>query len=253
MKSLTEENYLKAIFHLIDEDNYFTINELSKLLNIKMPSVNSMMKKFMQKNWVIYESYKPIKLTDLGKKEAALIVRKHRLTEMFLVEKMGFGWESVHEIAEQLEHVHSEVFFDKMDELLNNPKVDPHGEPIPNKEGNIIEQNFLKLSKCKVNDKVILASVTESSDDFLTYLSSRNMNLNSQITILEIEKYDQSMSILCNGEIKILSKIVCDKILVNKYNPQNEISKITKRNVQKNNGIKIGKAVQKTAFIFYKS
>ena len=216
MKSLTEENYLKAIFHLIDEDNCFTINELSKLLNIKMPSVNSMMKKFMQKNWVIYESYKPIKLTDLGKKEAALIVRKHRLTEMFLVEKMGFGWESVHEIAEQLEHVHSEVFFDKMDELLNNPKVDPHGEPIPNKEGNIIEQNFLKLSKCKVNDKVILASVTESSDDFLTYLSSRNMNLNSQITILEIEKYDQSMSILCNGEIKILSKIVCDKILVNK-------------------------------------
>ena len=138
MKSLTEENYLKAIFHLIDEDNCFTINELSKLLNIKMPSVNSMMKKFMQKNWVIYESYKPIKLTDLGKKEAALIVRKHRLTEMFLVEKMGFGWEAVHEIAEQLEHIHSEIFFDKMDEFLNYPKVDPPGEPIPDKEGNII-------------------------------------------------------------------------------------------------------------------
>ena len=204
MKSLTEENYLKAIFHLIDEDNFFTINELSKLLNIKMPSVNSMMKKFMQKNWVIYESYKPIKLTDLGKKEAALIVRKHRLTEMFLVEKMGFGWEAVHEIAEQLEHIHSEIFFDKMDEFLNYPK------------GNIIEQNLIKLSECKVHDEVILASVTESSDDFLTYLSSRNMNLNSQITILEIEKYDQSMSILCNGEIKILSRIVCDKILVNK-------------------------------------
>lgn len=216
MKSLTEENYLKAIFHLIDEDNCFTINELSKLLNIKMPSVNSMMKKFMQKNWVVYESYKPIKLTDLGKKEAALIVRKHRLTEMFLVEKMGFGWEAVHEIAEQLEHIHSEIFFDKMDEFLNYPKVDPHGEPIPDKEGNIIEQNLIKLSECKVHDEVILASVMESSDDFLTYLSSRNMNLNSQITILEIEKYDQSMSILCNGEIKILSRIVCDKILVNK-------------------------------------
>ncbi len=216
MKSLTEENYLKAIFHLIDEDNCFTINELSKLLNIKMPSVNSMMKKFMQKNWVIYESYKPIKLTDLGKKEAALIVRKHRLTEMFLVEKMGFGWEAVHEIAEQLEHIHSEIFFDKIDEFLNYPKVDPHGEPIPDKEGNIIEQNLIKLSECKVYDEVILASVTESSDDFLTYLSSRNMNLNSQITILEIEKYDQSMSILCNGEIKILSRIVCDKNFVNK-------------------------------------
>lgn len=135
---------------------------------------------------------------------------------MFLVEKMGFGWEAVHEIAEQLEHIHSEIFFDKIDEFLNYPKVDPHGEPIPDKEGNIIEQNLIKLSECKVHDEVILASVTESSDDFLTYLSSRNMNLNSQITILEIEKYDQSMSILCNGEIKILSRIVCDKILVNK-------------------------------------
>lgn len=214
MKSLTEENYLKAIFHLINKENSFTVNELSKMLNIKMPSVNSMMKKFAQKNWVIYESYKPIKLTNLGKKEAALIVRKHRLTEMFLVEKMGFGWEEVHEIAEQLEHIHSENLFNKMDELLCYPKIDPHGEPIPDKDGNIIQQNLMKLSECKVSDKVILTSVTESSDEFLTYLNLRKLSLNSKLEILEIEKFDQSMSILCNGETKILSKIVCDKILV---------------------------------------
>ena len=217
MKSLSEENYLKAIFHLIDDKNTFTVNELSRLLGIKMPSVNSMMKKFVQKNWVIYESYKPIILTDLGKKEAALIVRKHRLTEMFLVHKMGFGWEAVHQIAEQLEHIHSELFFDKMDELLNYPKIDPHGEPIPDKDGNIIQQNLMKLSECKAGDEVALASVTESSEAFLTYLSQRELQLNTKIKILKIEEYDHSMSVSFGiGKKKTLSKMVCDKILVEK-------------------------------------
>lgn len=217
MNSLNEENYLKAIFHLIDEKDTFTVNELSKILNIKMPSVNSMMKKFAQKNWVIYESYKPIRITDLGKKEAAQIVRKHRLTEMFLVEKMGFGWEVVHEIAEQLEHIHSEIFFDKMDELLNYPKVDPHGEAIPDKDGNIIKQNLMKLSECKEGEKVSLCSVTDSSDSFLTYLNQRKLSLNSKLKIIEIEKYDQSMKIEFDNKIETISKIVCDKILVEKY------------------------------------
>ena len=216
MKSLNEENYLKAIFHLIDKDDTFTVNELSKMLNIKMPSVNSMMKKFSQKNWVIYESYKPIKITALGKKEAAHVVRKHRLTEMFLVEKMGFGWEVVHEIAEQLEHIHSEIFFDKMDELLNYPKVDPHGEPIPDKQGNIIQQNLTKLSECKAGEVVILSAVIDSSDEFLTYLNHRNLSLNSELKILEVEKFDQSMKIEFDGKTETLSKMVCDKILVQK-------------------------------------
>ena len=216
MKSLNEENYLKAIFHLIDKDDTFTVNELSKMLNIKMPSVNSMMKKFSQKNWVIYESYKPIKITALGKKEAAHVVRKHRLTEMFLVEKMGFGWEVVHEIAEQLEHIHSEIFFDKMDELLNYPKVDPHGEPIPDKQGNIIQQNLTKLSECKAGNSAILSAVIDSSDDFLTYLNHRNLSLNSELKILEVERFDQSMKIEFDGKTETISKMVCDKILVQK-------------------------------------
>ena len=216
MKSLNEENYLKAIFHLIDKDDTFTVNELSKMLNIKMPSVNSMMKKFSQKNWVIYESYNPIKITALGKKEAAHVVRKHRLTEMFLVEKMGFGWEVVHEIAEQLEHIHSEIFFDKMDELLDYPKVDPHGEPIPDKQGNIIQQNLTKLSECKARETVILSAVIDSSDEFLTYLNHRNLSLNSELKILEVEKFDQSMKIEFSGKTETLSKMVCDKILVQK-------------------------------------
>ena len=145
MNSLTEENYLKALYHLINDNDEVSVNDLSRQLNIKMPSVNSMIKKFADKKWVKYESYKPIKLTESGKKEASLIVRKHRLTEMFLVEKMGFGWENVHVIAEQLEHIHSEVFFDKMDEILNYPKVDPHGEPIPDKDGNVISVSYTHL------------------------------------------------------------------------------------------------------------
>lgn len=148
--TLTEENYLKALFHLVDNEGKVTINELSKFLGVKMPSVNNMMKKFADKKWVIYETYKPLVVTDSGKREAALVVRKHRLTEMFLVKKMNFGWENVHEIAEQLEHVHSKVFFDKMDEILDYPKFDPHGEPIPDKDGNIIAQDLQKLSACKV-------------------------------------------------------------------------------------------------------
>lgn len=216
MNSLTEENYLKAIFHLLDSENQVTVNELSKFLQIKMPSVNSMMKKFADKDWVIYETYKPIKVTELGRKEAAIVVRKHRLTEMFLVEKMGFGWENVHEIAEQLEHVHSEDFFDKMDEILNFPKVDPHGEPIPDKDGIIITQNLKKLSECKVNDMVILTSVTISTDDFLNYLNQRNLALGAEILIKNIEKFDGSMQIEFSDRTEVLSKMVCEKLLVKK-------------------------------------
>lgn len=216
MNSLTEENYLKAIFHLLDPENQVTVNELSKFLQIKMPSVNSMMKKFADKNWVIYETYKPIRVTELGRKEAAIVVRKHRLTEMFLVEKMGFGWENVHEIAEQLEHVHSEDFFDKMDEILNFPKVDPHGEPIPDKDGIIITQNLKKLSECKINDMVILTSVTISTDDFLNYLNQRNLALGVDILIKNIEKFDGSMQIEFSDRTEVLSKMVCEKLLVKK-------------------------------------
>ena len=214
MISLTEENYLKAIFHLMNAENTVTINELSKFLYVKMPSVNNMMKKFAEKGWVIYESYKPLKITDSGKKQAALVVRKHRLTEMFLVEKMNFGWETVHEIAEQLEHIHSETFFDKMDELLNYPKYDPHGEPIPDKEGNIIAQDLKKLSSCEIGEQAIFTAVTITDDDFLSFLNEKKLVLGKKIKVLNIEKFDKSMLIKVQEEEIILSKMVCDKILV---------------------------------------
>lgn len=214
MNSLTEENYLKALYHLVNENDEVSVNDLSRQLNIKMPSVNSMIKKFADKNWVKYESYKPIRLTESGKKEASLIVRKHRLTEMFLVEKMGFGWENVHEIAEQLEHIHSELFFDKTDEILNYPKVDPHGEPIPDKDGNVIQPDLKKLSKCKENETVELASVTTSSEEFLNFLNKRNLSLGTEIKVLQREEFDQSMKVFYNNQEENFSKTVCDRLLV---------------------------------------
>lgn len=216
MITLTEENYLKAIFHLTEKNKTVYVNELSKFLNIKMPSVNSMMKKFAEKNWVIYESYKPLKITEEGRKQAALVVRKHRLTEMFLVKQMGFGWEQVHEIAEQIEHIKSEVFFDKIDELLDYPKTDPHGSPIPDKNGNIIQLNLYKLSECKAGQTVILKALSESSAEFLNFLNQKKLPLNTAITIRNIETFDKSMEVEYNQQTTTFSAVVCEKLLVEK-------------------------------------
>ncbi|MBS1548906.1 MAG: metal-dependent transcriptional regulator [Bacteroidetes bacterium] len=214
MNTLTEENYLKAFFHLANDKNEVAVNEISKFLQVKMPTVNNMMKKFAEKKWIVYESYKPIKITESGRKEAALVVRKHRLTEMFLVKIMNFGWETVHEIAEQLEHVHSPIFFDKMDEILQYPKVDPHGEPIPDKEGNIIAQDLIKLSQCQPGKTYVFSAVTISDDDFLTYLNEKKLHLGQLIHLKKIEKYDQSMTIEMDGSTEILSAMVCEKLLM---------------------------------------
>jgi DtxR family Mn-dependent transcriptional regulator len=190
MNSLVEENYLKAMFSLSKDSGEVNVNDLSKHLNIKMPTVTSMMKKLAIKKLVHYESYKPLRLTEKGKKEAALIIRKHRLTEMYLVEKMGFGWEQVHEIAEQIEHIKAPKFFTKMDELLNYPKLDPHGSPIPDKNGKIVSKAYSKLSEIKKGDSVIVAAVINASDEFLKFLNSREIHLGLKMKIKSIEPFD---------------------------------------------------------------
>lgn len=215
MISQTEENYLKALFFLTSIKGEATANELSKQLDIKMPTVNSMMKRLSEKGLVIYESYKPLKLTEKGKKEAALIIRKHRLTEMYLVEKMGFGWEEVHDIAEQVEHIQSPIFFNKMDELLGFPKVDPHGSPIPDVEGKMELEQYVKLSDCKEGDVVKLMAVSHSSEELLKFLNHRDLVLGSEIKIKAIEPFDNSMTIgYDNRKAEILSNVACEKLLV---------------------------------------
>ena len=212
----TEENYLKALYHLCSDEKKVTVNELSKFLDLKMPSINNMMKKFHEKNWVVHESYKPIIVTEKGMKQAALVVRKHRLTEMFLVEKMNFGWENVHEIAEQLEHLQSDIFFEKMDEILNYPKFDPHGEAIPDKEGNVISQDLCKLSQCKPGENVVFKAVTFSDQNFLEYLNEKNIQLGCKIEILKIESFDQNIVVKINTKTETLSHKAAEKLLVQK-------------------------------------
>ncbi|MFV0155130.1 metal-dependent transcriptional regulator [Empedobacter falsenii] len=216
MNSLVEENYLKALFHLSENGKgEVNVKDLSKHLEIKMPTVNSMMKKLAEKELVIYESYKPLRLSDKGILKASLIVRKHRLTEMFLVDKMGFGWEQVHEIAEQIEHIQSPIFFDKMDELLNFPKLDPHGSPIPDKNGKIEIINYKKLAEFQEGDKVEICAVIGSSDEFLKYLNSKNIHLNDEIEIISVEDFDGTMKVkfLKSNEIEIFSNHVTSRLL----------------------------------------
>ncbi len=217
MISHTEENYLKVLYNLTLINGEATVNEISKELGIKMPTVNSMMKKLAEKGFVIYESYKPLKLTSKGKKEAALIIRKHRLTEMFLVQKMAFGWEEVHKIAEQIEHIQSPDFFNKMDELLGYPKTDPHGSPIPDAQGNLVKEHYLKLIDCKIGDSVTLMAVQQTSEDLLKYLTNLNLTLGTKIKIINIEPFDSSMLINYGAKkTAIISSKVCDKLLVKK-------------------------------------
>ena len=215
MISLTEENYLKGLFNLANERGEVNVKELSGMLGIKMPTVTSMMQKLAAKKLVHYESYKPLRLTERGKKEAALIIRKHRLMEMFLVEKMGFGWEEVHEIAEQIEHIQSPAFFEKMDELLGYPKIDPHGSPIPDRNGKVEWKQYTKLSDCKEGNTVRLCAIVNSSEEFLKFLNSREMKLGLEIRVISIEPFDKSMTLSYEGHKKeAVSHTVSEKLLV---------------------------------------
>lgn len=215
MNSLTEENYLKALFNLGDESGEVSVKELSALLGTKMPTVTSMMQKLARKKLVNYETYKPPRLTEKGRKEAALIIRKHRLMEMFLVEKMGFGWEAVHQIAEQIEHIHAPAFFEKMDELLGYPKIDPHGSPIPDRNGKVQAKPHVKLCDVKAGTTVKLCGIVNSSDDFLRFLNSRELKLGVAITVNSVEEFDGSMTVsYTRHKRESLSSQVCERLLV---------------------------------------
>lgn len=217
MNSLTEENYLKALFALSNNNGEVNVNDLSKHLDIKMPTVTSMMKKLAAKKLVHYESYKPLRLTEKGRKEAALIVRKHRLTEMYLVEKMGFGWAEVHEIAEQIEHIQSPDFFERMDAILGYPKIDPHGSPIPDKKGKMVWREYTRLSDCKEGETVKLSAVINTANEFLKFLNGRELSLGLKIKIKSVETFDRSMVVsYAKHTTETLSYTVCERLLVEK-------------------------------------
>ena len=215
MRTSSEEDYLKAIYALSINDKGASTNALANHLNMKASSITDMLKKLSDKGWVNYEKYKGASLNVDGKIIALSIVRTHRLWETFLVNKLNFKWDEVHEIAEQLEHIKSNELVDRLDDFLGNPKFDPHGDPIPNKDHEITDARKRSyLSEVEVNRDVIIIGVKDSSAQLLQYLEKENMILGKNIIVLEIHDFDKSLRISINGKELNISERVAQNVLV---------------------------------------
>lgn len=214
MLTYAEENYLKTIFHLQNEtDGDVSTNAISEEIKTKPSSVTDMIKVLAEKKLLNYVKYKGVQLTEKGRASAMKVVRKHRLWETFLVEKLHFKWDEVHDIAEQLEHIHSDVLVDRLDDFLGNPKYDPHGDPIPDAEGNLKLQNKKVLAKAAVGVKLICVGVKNSEAEFLQYLSKREINIGTEIQILDKE-FDGSVEIQVQGTAFSVSDRVANNLYV---------------------------------------
>ncbi len=215
MASPTEENYLKALFNLANSQGEITLSELASRLQVSLPTANSMVKSLQKSQWVNYEKYKPLTLTTEGQLLAASIIRKHRLTELFLVHVMKFGWEEVHEVAEQIEHIHAPKFFERMDEMLGHPAADPHGSPIPDLDGKLQQQSYVPLSSVLPGQKVQLLALSNSSSEFLEFLNSRGLSLGLILTVISSERFDGSMVLsYTEHPSEALSGTICERLLV---------------------------------------
>jgi DtxR family Mn-dependent transcriptional regulator len=210
----SEENYLKTIYHLTSMiEEAISTNSIAEKMDTKASSVTDMLKKLAEKDLINYVRYQGVSLTDNGKLAAKMIVRKHRLWEVFLVEKLGFSWDEVHDIAEELEHIKSEKLTNKLDAYLGFPMTDPHGDPIPDEKGKI--QPIVKslLSEVAIQTPFLCVGVKDSSAVFLQYLNKQKITLGSQIKVLEKESFDDSFVIELDGKILTIS----NKIAINLY------------------------------------
>ena len=196
MLTFSEENHLKSIFHLsTDSESGVSTNSIADNLNTKASSVTEMLKKLSDKLLIVYKKYHGAQLTDKGRKTALNIIRKHRLWEVFLVDKLNFKWDEVHEIAEQLEHIQSEKLTNELDKFLNFPTKDPHGDPIPNPAGFIKLTPKLKLSDLNIGETGKFIGVKDSSSTFLKHLDKIQISLGSNIKVFHQEEFDQSLHI----------------------------------------------------------
>ena len=196
MLTFSEENHLKSIFHLSSEsESGVSTNSIADNLNTKASSVTEMLKKLNDKLLIVYKKYHGAQLTEKGRKTALNIIRKHRLWEVFLVDKLNFKWDEVHDIAEQLEHIQSEKLTNELDKFLDFPTEDPHGDPIPNPAGFIKFTPKLKLSDLNIGETGKFVGVKDSSSTFLKYLDKRQISLGSNIKVLHQEEFDQSLHV----------------------------------------------------------
>lgn len=216
MHSFTEENYLKTIYHLSQlNDSPVQTNAIAEGMKTRAASVTDMLKKLSDKQLIDYIKYQGVTLTDKGKTTAVSVIRKHRLWEVFLVEKLKFKWDEVHEIAEELEHINSGLLVERLDEFLGFPKRDPHGDPIPDHNGIFEPDLNIHLHEMSRGDKGVIIGVNEYTSAFLKHLERLGLTIGILIEIEEIADYDGSVELLVDGKKINVSKEVTQRILVN--------------------------------------
>lgn len=214
MNSQSEEDYLKALYHLEMDFDSVSTNSIADYLDMKPSSVTDMLKKLAEKKFINYQKYKGTSLTKKGKLIALSIIRKHRLWETFLVDKLGFGWDQVHIIAEQLEHIKSEELIENLDNFLGNPKYDPHGDPIPNKDGEIEKMNQKLLVELKASQKGIITGVKKGTASLLNYLDKEKIKLGDFIEVIEILEFDGTYIVEINKRKLTFSEKICQNLLL---------------------------------------
>jgi len=211
----SEENYIKTIFHLGRKGTEeVATNAIAELMETKPSSVTDMIKKLSEKDLVNYKRYQGVSLTPLGTKRALSIIRKHRLWEVFLVEKLDFSWDEVHEVAEQLEHIKSDQLIDSLDRLLAFPKFDPHGDPIPDRNGAFKERDRDLLSEVPINTIGVCVGVKDSSATFLKFLDKNGIALGNQINVIEREEFDGSLNIEIDGRKMQISHVIASNLYI---------------------------------------
>ncbi|MFD2551357.1 metal-dependent transcriptional regulator [Bizionia sediminis] len=217
MITLTEENYIKAIYHLGKQGTEsVNTNALADAMNTKASSATDMIRKLADKDYANYKKYKGVTLTPSGKKIAINVIRKHRLWEVFLVEKLNFSWDEVHELAEQLEHIKSQKLIDELDAFLGFPTHDPHGDPIPDKHGDITYVEKIVLAQAQEGLTYSCLGVNDSSSEFLQYLNKNDIGLGSEIQVVHIEPFDKSITIKTNGKVLTVSQSVAKNLYLKK-------------------------------------
>ena len=214
MNTLAEENYLKSIFHLSDAEESVSTNQLATLLNTKASSVTDMLKKLADKALINYTPYQGVRLTLTGEKIALNIIRKHRLWEYFLVEKLNFKWDQVHEMAEEMEHISSNELINRLDKFMGYPKFDPHGDPIPDMNGQINHHDLKLVSAIEVNDSGIICGVKNHTPNFLQYLEKQSLTIGKTIIVIEIFPFDQSMVLQTENKEVHISSEVANNLLI---------------------------------------
>ncbi len=207
--TFSEENYLKTIYHLTNLlDSEVSTNAIAEKMDTKASSVTDMLRKLADKGLINYKKYQGVSLTADGLLAAKMIVRKHRLWEVFLVEKLDFSWDEVHDVAEQLEHIQSDKLINRLDDFLGNPTEDPHGDPIPDVHGRIVKIEKQLLSDLAEGQSGICVGVKDTSSEFLKYLDKQGVALGTKISILSKESFDQSLRIKADAaELTISHKI----------------------------------------------